>query len=81
MTDKAMKEPSWDLMLGSGRPGFVTSWEDGIEKNEYYRDTHEGFRHLVLYRDFHGRKDSYLEVLEEFRLLHNLYYDAKTGIS
>src|SRR6185437_7675417 len=40
----------------------------------------EGFRHLVLYRDFHGRKDSYLEVLEEFRLLHCLYYDAKTGI-
>ncbi|MFM0649106.1 hypothetical protein PQR14_32705 [Paraburkholderia bryophila] len=79
-TERAMGEASWDLMLGSGGPGFVSTFDDGVETNTYLPQSHEGFRHLVLYRDFHGRKDSYLEVLEEFRLIHNLYLDAKTGI-
>lgn len=79
-TQKAMSKASWDLMLGAGEPGFVTTYKDGGEVNTYTQESHRGFRHLVRYRNFHGRKESYLEILEEFRLLFNLYFDIKTGI-
>ncbi|WP_261547477.1 hypothetical protein [Burkholderia multivorans] len=79
-TDKAMTDPSWDLLLGRGGPGFSVSWEDGVEKHEYHQYSHDGLRPLVIYRDFHGRKDGYLEVQEEFRFLHNLYHEPKAGI-
>ncbi|ARL35316.1 hypothetical protein [Burkholderia pseudomallei] len=78
-TEKAMTDPSWDLRLGSGGPGFSVCWEDGVKKEEYHQHSHDGLRPLVIYRDFYGRKESYIEVLEEFRLLHNLYCDTKTG--
>jgi len=78
-TEKSMDQAGWDLMIGSGGPGFCTSYEDGIEKNTYYTNADEGFLRIVLNRDFHGRKDDYIEILEEFRLFHNLYFDNKTG--
>ncbi|MEK7447867.1 MAG: hypothetical protein AAB019_00115, partial [Planctomycetota bacterium] len=34
---------------------------------------------LILARNFHDVKPSYLEVAEEFRLFHNLFYDIKSG--
>lgn len=34
---------------------------------------------LVFQREFHGQKPSYVEVSEEFRHFHNLFYDSKTG--
>lgn len=39
MTDRAMTNTSWDLMLGSGGPGFVTTFENGAEKNTYYTES------------------------------------------
>lgn len=78
-TELAMSEPGWDLMLGSGGPGFSTYFEDGQQVTSYHRFSDEDFRRLVLYRDFHGRKNNYFEILEEFRLLHNLYFDQKTS--
>ncbi|ASL00629.1 hypothetical protein [Xanthomonas citri] len=78
-TDSAMAESSWDLMLGGGGPGFVTSWAEGEKVTEYYRQESDSFKRLVIYRDFHGRKESYVELLEEFRLLHNLYLESATG--
>jgi hypothetical protein len=77
-TEKAMQEAGWDLMIGSGGPGFCTSYENGESTTTYYTNSDEGFLRLVLNRDFHGRKDDYIEILEEFRLFHNLYYDKKT---
>ena len=78
-TEKAMQQTSWDLMKGSGGPGFCTSYENGESTTSYYTNSDEGFLRLVLNRNFHGRKDDYIEILEEFNLFHNLYYDKKTG--
>jgi hypothetical protein len=80
MTARAMDNSSWDLMIGSGSPGFTSSYDNGVEVTTYQRDSYDGLRRLVLYRDFHGRKENYLEILEEFRLIHNLYCDEKAGI-
>jgi hypothetical protein len=49
-----------------------------LKKTTYYTNAHEGFLRIILNRDFHGRKDGYIEILEEFRLFYNLYFDNKT---
>jgi hypothetical protein len=78
-TKKAMDQPGWDLLIGSGGPGFCVSYEAGEETTAYYTNSDEGFLRLVLNRDFHARKKDYIEILEEFRLFHNLYYETKNG--
>ncbi|MBD2036215.1 hypothetical protein H6F76_14440 [Leptolyngbya sp. FACHB-321] len=78
-TEKAIDQPGWDLMSGSGGPGFCISYEAEKEATTYYTNPDERFLRLVLNRDFHGRKKDYVEILEEFRLFHNLYYEIKNS--
>ncbi|SFN56590.1 hypothetical protein SAMN05660284_01778 [Formivibrio citricus] len=78
-TEQAMQRPGWDLMIGSGGPGFCKSYQSGEEITTYYTNLDYDFLRLILVRDFHGRKEDYIEILEEFRLFHNLYHDKKTG--
>ena len=73
--ERALTEPSWDLHLGHGLPGFSFSFENGEEKGTYYRFSDEGLEPLVVWRSFHGMKDGYLEISEEFRHYFNLYED------
>lgn len=76
---KALDDSSWDLMVGSGGPGFSNYYENGVKTTSYYANADEGYMRLVLKRDFHGRKEDYIEILEEFRLFHNLFHDQKTS--
>lgn len=78
-TKKVMEQYGWDLMIGSGGHGFSTSYKNGKSFTTYYKNSDEGFLRPVLIRDFHGRKDNYIEILEEFRLFHNLYHDVMSG--
>lgn len=78
-TADAMSRNGWDLTIGSGGPGFCTYYEEGEEITEYYANSDEGFLRPILVRDFHGRKDDYIEIIEEFRLFHNLYHDPKSN--
>ncbi len=39
--------------------------------------TDNGMEPLIIYRDFYGVKPSYVEISEEFRHFHRLYYDEK----
>lgn len=59
--------------------GFCTSFLDGEEITTYYTNSDNDFLRPVLVRDFHGRKEDYIEILEEFRLFHNLYHDNNSG--
>jgi hypothetical protein len=70
----ALKNTSWDLTYGSGRPGFVINYVNSEKKVNYYSNEEEGFLRIVLNREFHGRMSDYVEILQEFRLFHNLYY-------
>lgn len=79
-TEEAMESSNWDLMLRGGGPTFITSYEDGEPTSTYHARSDEEFRRLVIGRDFHGRKDNYFEICEEFRLFHNLYFDAKKSV-
>lgn len=62
--------PSCSMSNGPGRD----------ESIEYHRlGDHGGLEPLVLMRDFHGLRPKYVELIEEFRLFHNLYEDRQTN--
>lgn len=78
-TAKAMERSAWDLMVRGGGPTFIISYEDGEPTSTYHEREDDDFRRLIIGRDFHGRKNDYFEISEEFRLFHNLYYCKKTS--
>lgn len=73
--EKSLSDSSWDLSIGHGLPGHSFHFEDGKEITAYYRYSDEGIEPLVIWRNFHGMKDGYYEVSEEFRHYFNLYED------
>lgn len=78
-TEEAMEQNSWDLRVGCSAPGFCIYHEEGKKITEYFSNEDDRFLRPVLMRDFHGKKENYIEILEEFRLFHNLYYDKKNN--
>ncbi len=76
--EQVLSSSGWDLMRGSGTPSSIEVYRGGAHNAEYLRFGNEdGIEPLVIDRDFHGFKESYLEISEEFRLFHNLYHDRK----
>jgi len=75
---EAINDPSWDLSLGSGEPGFSQSYSSGVPVTTYHRFSDHDVEPLVYYREFHGIRPRELELSEEFRLLFNLWEDRKT---
>lgn len=66
------------LHLGGGLPGAVEYHGDGEKQVKYLRfGNDDGVEPLVIYRDFHGLREDYQEISEEFRLFHRLYHDRK----
>lgn len=69
---KVLNEPYWDdheagpcvISDGSGR------------SHRYYRTNDSGIEPLVIEQSFSGLRPEAFELLEEFRLFHNLYFDA-----
>ena len=79
-TGKVLDEPGWNLMHGDGLPSAMKYREDGDRKVDYLRYGNEkGIEPLVIDRAFHGIREDYLEISEEFRLFHNLYHDSKSN--
>ena len=77
--DRVLSTPSWDLLLAQGMPNASMYYEGAEKRAEYLRyGVTNRVEPLVLFRDFHGLYDSYMEISEEFRLFHNLYHDRKT---
>ncbi len=69
-----------DLEKDGGLPGFVGYYENGIEIVKYYRYADERIEPLVYWRSFHGARNDYFEISEEFRLFFNLYEDRKKNV-
>ena len=77
--ERALSKSSWDLSHGSGVPGTVEKLILGEWKPEYLRyGDDSGVEPLIIDREFHGIRDDYKEISEEFRLFHNLYHDRKS---
>jgi len=75
--ERAIDDPGWDLMVTDGRPGFSQEpSENGEWVTTYHREGDEReVEPLVLLREFHGARASYLEIVQELRLFHNLWWD------
>ncbi|NEP70871.1 MAG: hypothetical protein F6K25_03880 [Okeania sp. SIO2G4] len=72
--ETSLSKISWDFHLEDGHPCF-----NGRNKNPTYLrfgnlDNVEPF---IIRRDFHGIRDSYNEIIEEFRHFHRLYHDVE----
>jgi hypothetical protein len=76
--ERVLSSPFWDFSYGRGMPGAVVYYEDGEQRAEYLRyGDDDGLEPLVIDRAFHGIRDDYKEICEEFRLFHRLYHDRK----
>lgn len=79
--ENSLRDSSWILGIGEGGPGCTIAWgPSGEEAVAYHRlGGPNGVEPLVLVRDFHGVRPGYVELLEEFRLFHQLYDDKRGG--
>lgn len=80
--ERALGDPGWDLMVTDGRPGFSQGpGENGELVTMYHREGDDReVEPLVLLREFHGASPSYLEIVQEFRLFHNLWWDDERDV-
>lgn len=74
--EEVLKSTDWDLSYGHGTPrcyetGFGDQKTVIYERYGNWNDVEP----LVIHREFHGIKDDYVEITEEFRHYHNLYHD------
>lgn len=74
---RAVSGSTWDLMVTDNRPGFSQGpGENGGLVTRYHREGDENeVEPLVLLREFHGVRPSSPEIVQEFRLFHNLWWD------
>ena len=78
-SEQTLSNPFWDFSHGAGMPDAAGYYEGEDERVEYLRyGVDNGFEPLVISRAFHGMRDDYTEISEEFRLFHGLYHDRKT---
>ncbi|MDX9988533.1 hypothetical protein [Thiothrix unzii] len=71
---------SFDFYTEQSKPDYWVSKKDGEEYIEYeYFMDFDSVKPLIIHRDFFDIKPARIEVLEEFRLFHNLYYDDKSN--
>lgn len=74
---QVLKDYQWDLGINGGLPRFCSRFENGKEITEYYRFSENGIEPVVYWRTFHGVREDYYEISEEFRLYFNLFEDCK----
>lgn len=66
---KSLTDFSWDFHIGDGIPCCEHS-------GKYIKyGNNRNIKPLVFYRTFGEARPSYIEIFEEFRLFHNLYFD------
>jgi len=70
-----VSDPGWDVHIGGGGYGFTQYHDAEGGKSVYERYPGDGVELIVHDRDWHGARPSELEIVEEFRLLFNLWED------
>ena len=77
-TTNALNSESWESSVGTQAPGFAQT----DSEVSYYRIPKDFCmcENIVNLRSFYGIKPEYIEIVEEFRLLNNLYHDIASNI-
>jgi len=77
--EACLEDVTWTVSKGDGLTGFSLWWENGEERTEYAYEPASGDSWpLVIHRNFHGLEADQYDLLEEFRLFHNLWHDRGT---
>ncbi len=77
--EEVLSTLTWNLSHGDGVPGSSVYHDDDEDRVEYLRFGNDnGIEPLVIDRVFHGMREDYKEISEEFRLFHRLYHDRKS---
>jgi hypothetical protein len=72
---ECLDDPNWELRPGDGAPDV---WSHGDEHIYYRTGSDNGVEPLLRVRTFSGTRPATVELLEEFRLFHNLWLDEDT---
>ncbi len=70
--EAALQSIDWEIDITGGFPGCVIFSDGSIEYSRFGMDAAEP---LVFVRDYIGFRDRHIEISEEFRFFHNLYYE------
>ena len=72
-----LQDDGWDLCLTDGKPSVWTHYKVGKVSNTVYCPfgNESGIEPLVIWRDFDGIREDFVELSQEFRLYHNLHPD------
>ena len=78
--EQLVLKPEWDFLSSHLVPGFTGSYGARGDEPTYHRfgSNKYAIEPLVILRSFSGLKSDSLEILEEFRLYHNLYDDRQS---
>ena len=74
--DNILQYQQWDMSYGEGLPSSC-KYGDNEEATYLRYGNDKSYEPIILCRKFHGFKPENLEIIEEFRLFHNLYFDSK----
>lgn len=72
-------ENGWDVRIGDGRPGTVSSYGDDESTTYLPFGNDEGWEPLVIVTDSAGTRESEIVFNQEFRLVFELFEDRNTG--
>ncbi len=76
--EELFENESWDISKGRGFPIEFTYYDNEHKITEYQRYGNEiGLEPIIFSRSFTGVTPPNLELNEEFRYFHNLYFDIK----
>jgi len=81
IAQEVLRTASWDLPIGSGLPSCECHYDGETRIIEYQNlGVNDRIIPLVIRREFHDMEPNYSEILEEFRLFHNLYHDERNNV-
>lgn len=73
--EQLLQTPDWGRLVDMLQPGFTGGSDDSDPVYHRFVGSEYDIEPLVIQRKFHGLKPDTIEILEEFRLYHNLYGD------
>ena len=75
--ESLLQTPEWGGHVHELRPGFTGGSEDSTPVYHRFVGSEYSIEPFVILRSFHGLKPDTVDILEEFRLYHNLYEDRQ----
>lgn len=75
LAEQTLGNADWDFDPARQRPGCTRYGNASVAYHRF--GSEEGYEPLIIERSYDGLKPNHVEISEEFRLFHNLYFDEK----